>query len=263
VPSLDVRAIDLVADIGESFGAYRMGDDDRILRTLTSANVACGFHAGDPRMMEASVRGCLTHDVAIGAHPSFPDLVGFGRRAMDLTRDEVRADVIYQIGALAGFARAAGTRVTHVSPHGRLGTLAMTDPTYAAGVADAVEEYDADLTVLTMAGELERESRRRGLPVIIMGMIDRAHEDDGSLVSRREPGAVLHDPAEIVERALSIVLDGSVISRHGRRVEIECQSLLLHGDNGASITAAEQVKAALVAEGVTVASFAASTQTTG
>lgn len=251
--------IDLVADIGESFGTYRMGDDDRILETLTSANVACGFHAGDPRTMHAAVRACLAHDVTIGAHPSFPDLVGFGRRAMDLTRDEVRADVIYQVGALAGFARAAGTRIRHVSPHGRLGTLVMTDPTYAAGVADAVEEYDPELTILTMAGELERDARRRGLSVIIMGLVDRAHEDDGSLVSRREPDAVLHDPDEIVDRALSMVLDGSVTSRHGTRVEIDCQSLLMHGDNPASIAAAERVRSALVAEGVTIAPFAATT----
>ncbi len=256
------RTIDLVADIGESFGSWSMGDDDRILRTLTSANIACGFHAGDPRTMEASVRACLQHDVAIGAHPSFPDLVGFGRRAMDLSRDEVRTDVTYQVGALAAFARVAGTRVTHLSPHGRLGTLVMTDATYAAGVADAVEALDAGLTILTMAGELQREAHRRGLPVVVMGLIDRAYEDDGTLVSRREPGAVLHDPAQIVERALSMVLDGSVTSRHGNRVPIDCQSLLLHGDNAASIDAAEQVRAALDAEGVTIAPFAAAARPT-
>jgi UPF0271 protein len=249
------RSIDLVADIGESFGSWRMGDDQRILKTLTSANIACGFHAGDPRTMAAAVRSCLAEDVAIGAHPSFPDLVGFGRRAMEASRDELRTDVLYQIGALEAFARTAGAAVSHVSPHGRLGTLVSTDRAYAEGVADAIEEYDGDLTVLTLAGELEHEARRRGLPVIVMGLIDRAYEDDGTLVSRREEGAVLHEPERIAERALSMVLDGSVLSRHGVKVEVECQSLLMHGDNPASIDAAELVRAALEREGVTIAPF--------
>ncbi len=247
--------IDLVADIGEGFSSYSIGDDERLLDTLTSANVACGFHAGDPRTMEVSVRSCVRRGVSLGAHPSFPDLAGFGRRAMSLSRDELRTDALYQIGALEAFARAAGTRVTHLSPHGMLGNLVATDRHYAVGVADAVEAYAGELVVFTMSGELEREARSRGIPVAIMGMIDRAHEDDGTLVSRREPGAVIHEPAEIVDRALSMVLDGSVTSRHGRHIEIDCQSLLMHGDNLASIEAAEQVRAALVAEGVTIAPF--------
>ena len=249
--------IDLVADIGESFGAHRLGDDERILRTLTSANIACGFHAGDPRTMAASVRSCLAQDVSIGAHPGFPDLVGFGRRAMELSREEISTDVIYQIGALQGFARAAGTSVTHVSPHGRLGSLVSTDRHYALGVADGVESLDPTLTVLTMPGELEQEARNRGMRVVVYGLIDRNLEDDGSLVSRRESDAVLHDPDLIVERALSMVLDGSVRSRTGKRVEVACDSLLMHGDNLASISAAEGVRAALEAEGVTVAPFSA------
>ncbi len=250
-----VTTIDLVADIGESFGSHRLGDDERLLRTLTSANIACGFHAGDPRTMAASVQACLANEVSIGAHPSFPDLVGFGRRAMELSRDEIRTDVIYQIGALQGFARAAGTTVTHVSPHGRLGTLVATDLHYALGVADAVEQYDPSLTVLTMTGELEREARNRGLQVVVFGLIDRVVEDDGTLVSRREPDALVHDPDLIVERALSMVLDGSVRSRNGHRVEVACESLLMHGDNPASIQAAEHVRAALEREGVAIAPF--------
>lgn len=252
------RTIDLVADIGEGFGSHRLGDDERLLRTLTSANIACGFHAGDPRTMAASVRACLENQVSIGAHPGFPDLVGFGRRAMELSRDEVRTDTLYQVGALQAFARAAGTTVTHVSPHGRLGSLVSTDRHYALGVADAIEEYGGDLTVLTMVGELEAEARRRGLRVVVYGLIDRAVEDDGSLVSRREPDAVLHDPDLIVERALSMILDGSVCSRNGVRIEVTCDSLLMHGDNPASITAAEHVRSALEREGVRIAPFASS-----
>jgi UPF0271 protein len=250
--------IDLVADVGESFGAYRMGNDEEIFKTITSANIACGFHAGDPRSMQASVQACLAHGVAIGAHPGFPDLVGFGRRTMDLTPNEIRTDVLYQLGALEAFARAAGTRLTHLSPHGRLGNLVVTDRRYALGVADAVESYDPTLVTLTQAGELEREARARGLPVAVMGFIDRAHEDDGNLVSRRAPGAVLHDPAEITDRALSMVLDGSVLSRNGNRVEIVCDSLLMHGDNDASIEAARQVRAALESHGVTIQALSAS-----
>ena len=247
------RTIDLVADVGESFGDYRMGADEEIIPILTSANVACGFHAGDPRTMATTVDTCLSHDVAIGAHPGFPDLVGFGRRTMNLTREEIRTDILYQIGALNGFVQARQARLTHVSPHGRLGNLAVTDRHYALGVIDAIEQYDPTLVVLTQAGELEREARARKLTVSVMGLPDRMYEDDGNLVSRREPGAVLHDPGEIADRALSMVLDGSVTSRHGRRVEIACDSLLLHGDNSASVQAARRVRAALEAEGVHLA----------
>ncbi len=246
------HSIDLVADVGESFGDYRLGDDEDIFETLTSANIACGFHAGDPRTMDTSVKACVSHGVAIGAHPGFPDLVGFGRRAMDLTHDEIRTDVLYQVGALNAFVRAHGARLVHVTPHGRLGNLVVTDRHYALGVADAVEEYDPTLTILTQVGELEREARARGMRVGVLGMIDRAYEDDGNLVSRREPGAVLHDPDEIAERALTMVLDGSVVSRNGVRVEVACDSLLMHGDNEASIRAARHVRSALEREGIQI-----------
>ena len=249
------RTVDLVADVGESFGAHRLGDDARILRVLTSANVACGFHAGDPRTMAASVASCVANGVSVGAHPGFPDPVGFGRRAMDLTRDEVRTDVLYQIGALDAFARAAGTAVRHVCPHGRLGTLVATDERYAHGVADAVEKYDAELSIYTLPGELEHEARRRGLPVAVIGLIDRAFDDDGSVVSRREPNAVLHDADAIVERALSMAVDGFVLSRNGRRVDVACDTLLMHGDNPGSVGAAERVRAALEDAGVMLAAF--------
>ena len=248
-------SVDLVADVGESFGDYRIGADEEIIPMLTSANIACGFHAGDPRTMAASVRACVAHGVAIGAHPGFPDLVGFGRRTMDLTRDEIRTDVLYQVGALAAFARAGGGALRHVSPHGRLGNLAVTDRRYADGVADAVAEYDPALVVLTQAGELERAARERGMTVSVMGLPDRAYEDDGNLVPRREPGAVLHDPDEIADRALAIVLDHAVVSRHGNQVEVTCDALLLHGDNDASIRAARKVRAALEKEGVRIAAF--------
>lgn len=250
------RTIDLVADIGESYGSWQMGDDERILDTLSSANIACGFHAGDPLTMERAVRACVARGVVIGAHPSFPDRVGFGRRAMEMSRDELRTDVLYQMGALEVFVRKEGAALHHVSPHGRLGTMVQTNREYANAIADAVEEHGGGLTILTLVGELAAVARERGLRVVVMGLIDRAYEDDGSLVSRREPGAVLHDPDEIAQRALLIAQEGCVYSRNGVRVDVNNESLLMHGDNEASIIAAERVRSALEREGITIQSFA-------
>ena len=245
--------VDMAADIGESFGDYRIGDDDQLLPHLTSANIACGFHAGDPRTMERAVRQCTERGVAIGAHPGFPDRVGFGRRAMEMTADEVRTDVLYQIGALSAFARACGTRIKHMSPHGRLGNLVVTDDHYAQAVLGAVEEYDSGLVILTSPGKLERLARDREVGVALMGFPDRAYEDDGTLVSRKEPGAVFTAPEEIVERALSIVVDGMITSRHGTTVETHVDSILLHGDNVASIASAGEIRRGLERAGVRLA----------
>jgi 5-oxoprolinase (ATP-hydrolysing) subunit A len=247
------RMIDLSADIGESFGSYRMGNDAELLESLTSANVACGFHAGDPRVMQSAVADCVRRGVAVGAHPGFPDLVGFGRRAIETSPEEVRTDVLYQIGALSAFARAAGTSLTHVSPHGRLGNLVVSDERYAGPVADAVQAFDPALVVVTYSGALERMARERGLPVGLLGFPDRGYEDDGTLVSRREPGAVLHEPELIAERAVRMATDGTVVARSGREIEVEIDSLLLHGDNAASVLAARQVRRALEDAGVVVA----------
>ena len=246
------RTIDLSADIGESFGSYRMGNDADLLESLTSANVACGFHAGDPREMQRAVTECVRRGVAVGAHPGFPDLVGFGRRAAEMSADEVRTDVLYQIGALSAFARAAGTRLTHVSPHGRLGNLVVSDERYAAPVADAMEAFDPTLVVVTYSGALSRIARERGLPVGLLGFPDRAYEDDGTLVSRREPDAVLHEPELIAERAVRMAVEGTVVARSGREIGIEIDSLLLHGDDEASVRAARQVRRALEDAGVAV-----------
>ncbi|MCW2756964.1 MAG: LamB/YcsF family protein [Nocardioidaceae bacterium] len=245
--------IDLMADIGESFGSWTMGDDARLLDALTSANVACGFHAGDPRTMETAVNQCVERGVVIGAHPGFPDLVGFGRRTVDLTRDEVRTDVLYQLGALQAFATAAGARLHHVSPHGRLGNLTVTDPTYADGVLDAIEQLDPSLVVVGQPGLIHELAQERGLQVGRLGFPDRAYEDDGALVSRREDGAVLHDVALIAERAVSLALHQSVVSRNGVEVSVACDSILLHGDNDASVAAAFEVRTALEAAGVRIA----------
>jgi 5-oxoprolinase (ATP-hydrolysing) subunit A len=245
--------VDLIADIGEGFGAYRMGDDSQILQAVTSANVACGFHAGDPRTMRDSVRDCLARGVGVGAHPAFPDLVGFGRREIDQTADETMTDVLYQMGALAGFVRAAGGSLTHVTPHGRLGNLATTDEGVATAIAEAVEAFDPTLIVVTYRGALERIATERGLPVALLGFPDRAYEDDGSLVSRRDPDALIHDPDEIARRAVEMATTGRITSRHGNPVELGAHSLLLHGDNQASVDAALRVRRELERSGVRIA----------
>ncbi|KAA5830615.1 5-oxoprolinase subunit PxpA [Saccharopolyspora hirsuta] len=245
--------VDLVADLGEGFGAYTAGDDEALLDVLTSANIACGFHAGDPRTMDATVRSCARRGISPGAHPSFPDLVGFGRRAMELTADEVRTDVLYQIGALQAFAAAHGTRVNHVAPHGRLGNLVATRADYAAAVADAVAAVDPGLIVLAQDGELAEAARARGLPVGIVGIADRAYADDGTLVPRAQPGAVLHDAAEIAERTVRMVTEGVIDSVGGEAIPVECDTVLLHGDSPGAVAVARTVREQLLAAGVTIA----------
>jgi UPF0271 protein len=250
------RTVDLVADLGEGFGAYRMGDDEALLDILTSANIACGFHAGDPRIMDATVAACVQRGVAVGAHPSFPDLVGFGRRAMDLTADEVRTDVLYQLGALQAFATAHGTRVEHLAPHGRLGNLVATRADYAQAVVDAVESVSSagqPLTILAQDGELATAAQVRGIPVGIVGIADRAYRPDGTLVPRSEPGAVLHDETEIAERTVRMVVDGEIIAVTGARIPVRCDTVLLHGDNPAAISLARRIRRDLQAAGVRIA----------
>ncbi len=242
--------VDLVADLGEGFGAYAMGDDEALLEVLTSANIACGFHAGDPRIMDATVRSCAQRGISPGAHPSFPDLVGFGRRAMELSPDEVRTDVLYQIGALQAFAVAHGTRVNHVAPHGRLGNLVATRADYAAAVAEAVAALDSSLIVLAQDGELAQAARARGLPVGIVGIADRAYADDGTLVPRQQPGAVIHEADEVAKRAVRMVTEGSVRSVGGRTIPVQCDTVLLHGDSPDAVAVARAVREQLMAAGV-------------
>lgn len=245
-------AVDLVADVGEGFGPYRMADDAELLRIVTSANVACGFHAGDPRIMDETVSACAESGVAVGAHPSFPDLVGFGRRAMDLSAHEVTTDVLYQVGALAAFAATHGVRLRHVCPHGRLGNLCVSDETYAGAVTEAVARYDDSLVVVTQEGALAAAARSRGLPVAILGLADRAYHDDGTLVSRSEPGAVVHDPDTVVARVVRMVVDGSVESVTGKDVPVRCDTVLLHGDTSGAVRLAYRVRAALREAGVRI-----------
>ena len=245
--------VDLVADLGEGFGAYSMGDDAALLEVVSSANIACGFHAGDPDIMNSTVAECVRRGVSIGAHPSFPDLRGFGRRAMDLTANEVRNDVLYQFGALSAFAAYHGAAVVHLAPHGRLGNLVATRADYAEAVADAAARLNPDLIVLAQDGELADAAAARRLSVGIVGIADRAYEADGTLVPRTQPGAVIHDPSAIVERTIRMVCEGVIETVAGTDLPIVADTVLLHGDTPGAVQLARQVRAELERAGVTIA----------
>lgn len=250
--------MDINSDLGESYGAWRMGDDMAMLAIVTSANVACGFHAGDPAGILQTLKAAAAHGVAVGAHVAYPDLVGFGRRNMDPTSAELVADVIYQIGALQGLARAAGTRVRYVKPHGALYNTIAHDERQAGDVIAAMQAADPQLTLLALAGSpLVERARARGLAVVAEAFADRAYNDDGSLVSRRLPGAVLHDPDAVAERMLQWVERGELPSISGRPVRIEADSICVHGDSPGAVEMARRIRARLAAAGVPLAPFVA------
>lgn len=245
--------IDLLADVGEGYGDYRVGDDAALLELMTSANVACGFHAGDPEIIDAMVRSCVSRAIAVGAHPGFADLRGFGRRLIEMAPGQVRADVLYQLGALSAFAAAHRTTVAHVTPHGRLGNASVADAGYAEGVLRAVEDFDPTLPIVTQEGELARLARERGIPVAITAMADRGYEADGSLADRRAEGAVIDEPERIVDRTLRMVLEGRVETVDGTEIDLECHTVLIHGDNPHALEVARRVREALLAHGVRLA----------
>ncbi len=250
--------MDINSDLGESYGAWRMGDDDAMLAIVTSANVACGFHAGDPAGILQTLKAAAAHGVAVGAHVAYPDLVGFGRRNMDPTSAELVADVIYQIGALQGLARAAGTRVRYVKPHGALYNTIAHDERQAGDVIAAMQAADPQLTLLALAGSpLVERARARGLAVVAEAFADRAYNDDGTLVSRRLEGAVLHDPDAVAERMLQWVERGELPSISGRPVRIEADSICVHGDSPGAVEMARRIRARLAAAGVPLAPFVA------
>jgi len=228
--------IDLNADVGESFGAWTLGEDATLIPIVSSINVACGFHAGDPATIERTIALAVRAGVAIGAHPGYPDLVGFGRRRMDLSTTELEAALIYQLGAVAAFARAAGTELRHVKPHGALYNLAARDDRTAEAIARAVKLVSADLVLVGLAGSIAIDAGRAfGLVVAEEAFADRAYEPDGSLRSRDLPDAVIDDPARCAEQALAIVLDG----------RIRADTVCVHGDRPGATDRARAVRRAL------------------
>lgn len=248
------QQIDLNSDIGESFGAWTMGDDAGVLAHVSSANVACGFHAGDPDTMRRTVELAVRAGVAIGAHVSLPDLQGFGRREMRIGEDEAYALTLYQIGALAAFARAAGTRLRHVKPHGALYNTAARDAGLAGAIARATFDFDPGLVLVGLAGsELPRAGARAGLRVAHEAFADRRYESDGSLTPRREPGAVIEDVDAAVAQALAIAVRGEVVTRDGGSLKLDADTLCVHGDRPGAGVFAARLRAALRDAGIAVA----------
>ncbi len=245
--------INLNADLGESFGAYRMGDDAALLAIVGSANVACGFHGGDPLVMAQTVRLARAAGVSIGAHPSFPDLQGFGRRVMRLGADELGAVVTYQIGALMGMALSQGTRVTHVKPHGAMSNLACEDAAMAATIAAAVRAVDPGLILLAPAlSQLAIAGRAAGLKVADEVFADRAYTDEGNLVPRSQPGAVLASSDECLAHVLRMLERGGIVSVNGRFLPTPFHSICVHGDNAHAVATAAAVRAGVQAAGHTL-----------
>lgn len=249
-------AIDLNCDMGESFGAYALGADEALMPLVTSVNIACGYHAGDPMVMDRTVRLALRYGVGIGAHPGFPDLMGFGRRAMHLRPEEIENYVLYQVGALAAFARSVGAELTHVKPHGALYNMACTDIEIARAIARGVARAGGGLILVGLAGSaLLQAAQEAGLPSAREGFADRAYEADGSLRPRRLPGAVIEDPETAAAQALRIARDGVALTREGQTVALEVDTLCLHGDNPAAVAIAQAVRRRLEAAGIQVAAL--------
>ena len=251
-----MAGIDLNADLGEGFGVWQLGDDDAMLGIVTSANVACGFHAGDPAGLLRVCRSAAERGVRIGAQVSYRDLAGFGRRFIDVAAEDLVADVVYQIGALQAIAAASGTTVSYVKPHGALYNTIVTDREQAAAVVEAVHLVDATLPVLGMAGSaFFDEANRRGLRTVAEAFADRAYRPDGRLVSRREPGAVLQDPAAIAERVATMVTSGQVTAIDGSRIKVSVESVCVHGDSPGALQIATAVRDRLEAGGADVRAF--------
>lgn len=245
--------VDLNSDVGESFGAYTIGQDPILLQHITSANVACGFHAGDPGVMRATVALARQHGVAVGAHPGFPDLVGFGRRDLHATPREVEDFVVYQIGALWATAAVQGVRLQHVKPHGALFNMAVRDAALADAIARATASVDSSLILFGLPGsELIAAGRRAGLRTAAEVFADRAYEPDGTLVSRRKPGAVIHDPEAVIARVVRMARDRSVVAVDGSVVRLELDTICVHGDTPGAANLAARIRTALAEAGVDV-----------
>ncbi len=251
--------VDLNCDMGESYGVYRLGMDQEVIRHITSANIACGFHAGDPSVIQKTVKMAAQAGVAVGAHPSFPDLPGFGRRNMECTPEEITNDVMYQVGAMLAFCRANGVPLQHVKPHGSLYNMAAADERIAQAVVRAVANVDPKLFVVALAGKnaakMEQIGRENGVRVVFEAFPDRAYTKEGTLLSRKLPGAVISDPEEVAARALRMAAEGKVVTADGTRLSLQVQTLCVHGDNPAAVALVQKIRERLAQAGIGVAPF--------
>ena len=249
-----MKPIDLNCDLGESFGAYTIGMDAQVIPYVTSANVACGFHAGDPLVMQRTVDLCRQHGVAIGAHPGLPDLVGFGRRNMDISPEEAKAAVMYQVGALKAFCDAAHLPLRHVKPHGALYNMAAKDRRLALAICEGVKALDPTLILLGLSGsEMLAAARDIKLPFASEVFADRGYLPDGSLVPRKLPGAIIQDEALAIARVVRMAAEGKVLANDGTDIAIEADSVCVHGDSAHALLFVEKIRAALSAAGIPVA----------
>jgi UPF0271 protein len=246
-------SVNLNADMGESFGAYSIGDDDAILKIIRSASIACGFHAGDPLTMRHVVQRAKEEGVSIGAHPGFNDLWGFGRRRIDMKPEHLEYIIAYQIGALQAMAAYVGEKVTHLKPHGALNNMAAENAEYAMAIGRAIKAVDPGIIYVTNVGsEMEKAGRELGLKVAREGYCDRQYDDDGNLTSRKIPGAVIKDPAVVAKHVVNMVVDGVIVSRNGKRIERRVDTLCVHGDEPTGVTTARAARDALEAAGVKI-----------
>ena len=251
-----MTTIDLNSDVGESFGRWTLGDDVAMFGSVSSANVACGFHAGDPTVIRRTCRNAAEAGVVIGAHVGYRDLAGFGRRFLDVSPVELADDVVYQIGALQALASAEGTRVQYVKPHGGLYNAIVSHTAQAQAVVDAVKSVDPGLPIMGLPGsEVLRLTEEAGLRAVSEAFADRAYNPDGTLVSRSQQAAVLHDPAEVAEHVLRMATEGSVRAIDGSILKIRAESICVHGDSPAAVAMATAVKSALEGAGVSIGSF--------
>ena len=248
--------IDLNSDVGESFGNWTMGDDAAIFRSVSSANIACGFHAGDPSTIARTCRDAVAAGISIGAHVGYRDLAGFGRRFLDCSPTELADDVLYQLGALEGIARAAGGRISYVKPHGALYNTIVTHQEQAQAVVDAVKAFGGDLPMLLLPGSVALDAAEAaGLRGVAEAFADRAYNPDGTLVSRREPGAVLHDEDAVAANMVRLATEGTIVARDGSTIKTSAESICLHGDTAGAVSMAAAVRRELEASGVDIRSF--------
>ncbi len=251
-----MQMIDLNSDLGESFGAYTLGLDNGVMEQITSANVACGWHAGDPLIMQKTVRMAAEKGVAIGAHPGYPDLLGFGRREMKITPEEAYGYVLYQLGALQAFASVEGVKLQHIKPHGALYNQACKDQQLASAICRAAKDFDQNLIVLApWSSAFRTAAEHLGQPFAAEFFADRAYMPDGSLVPRGKPGAVIHDPDESCRRVLKMAKEGTVTCIDGTILEMHCVSVCVHGDNAEALETVRKIRTALTAEGISLCSM--------
>ncbi len=252
-----INVIDLNSDVGESFGNYTLGLDGEVIPLISSANVACGFHAGDPAVMRQTIKTARQNGVAVGAHPGLPDLIGFGRRQMDVSLEEIHDYVIYQVGALQALAAAQGIKLQHVKPHGALYIMAVQDNAIWDTVAQAIAAVDPNLILFVLAGanraDLESIGAQNGVRIAFEFFGDRAYNPDGSLVSRKEPGAVIHDHEAVAAKVLKMVTEGRVVCIDGSEIDMAADTICVHGDNPAALTLVKNIRESLEAAGVKIA----------